>query len=1243
MPGLQRIILIDTHLPGRVELKLEGHTNICGTNASGKTTLQRLIPVFYGESPSRVVPSTRDSFERWYLPRDSSFIIYEYLQHDDDPCQLVLSSNGTGVQYRLVAKPFEMDDYLFETAPGEFAMQTAKEMYRYFKRQNVLVSGLLNNKAFRGVLQNDRTLINTCPDSRELLGYARAFSLCGSGQHMRHIEKLAKAVHSKEGKMETIKAMIGAILEEDGVQPPASSLKPGQVEAWIKECHLIQEFDAIRPEFGKLQETEQQLQQTETRLSAINIQISQDLAILAASLVKLRDQLEGLLAENKVADARWNTLRDELNQQISEARADCEKYEKDLQQIEEEYDNWQSQDIDTLAQNVQKLPQWLDEQQTLTGRYQLLTEKHQDIESAFNRRMAEVSERLSEQQSELGQAQLAETERKSGLKSDEQMALQKIQSECQAESHTLKQDYAAQRSELKVQEADAKARLQNAGFTEFEQSQIELQDASIKEAGQQEDSCRDALRQANKRLQDTKTSRASINDELTGLRQQYQRQEQEIKRIEALLYPGHNALLEYLRAEMPDWTQHIGKVIKPELLKRTDLKPHFEAGNHDLFGLQLDLNALELPDVAQSETQLRQSLEVAQEALSQLSEQQSEVELRLSKASETVRDLDMAIAKQQAQLNTAEASRKRAQQDKEQLLLEYQQALSERKQSSRTGLDKVQQKLQKLQAQEGLALEDLAQRQTQQEMEQKFHWQQLIDASDEKIQQFRLQMDSAKRQAQEDKAACEQYLADEMAKRGVDVDEIGSLKKQLETLKKDIHYTENNRNKVQDYQRWLNNVFNGQKLQRQQQLTQAKKEHADAERQLQQEQQHYHQQRQSRKEKQTLAEQQLNTQTEQQEQAKRIAKALHKLPLPKVKDADALGMAGNVAQRISEGDELLQARSQLNEVVRNKVEQFDRLIAAQSGTGLSDIWEHAREACAYQSADVEGAMGLQVDYRRLVSHLDQLLNEVVPQKLNGLKEQGRIFGADLTQYFHVLADIDKRILGQSKRITHEVGEELFLDGVSDSAVKIRSKITELEFWPELTRFNTLYEKWLAAGAQQLPDEEYGASMRQVLDILGRAALSGGISRLLDIELRLKEGNSDLVIRTDRQLNESSSHGMAYLILCKFLLAFTRLLRGHANAIVHWPIDELGTLHHNNVKKIFDACEKNNIHVLGAFPNPDSEVLNLFNNRYIIDKAKRRLQVVQPKASAISERLQQRRTKNALRINPENTTTEEAGI
>ena len=128
-----------------------------------------------------------------------------------------------------------------------------------------------------------------------------------------------------------------------------------------------------------------------------------------------------------------------------------------------------------------------------------------------------------------------------------------------------------------------------------------------------------------------------------------------------------------------------------------------------------------------------------------------------------------------------------------------------------------------------------------------------------------------------------------------------------------------------------------------------------------------------------------------------------------------------------------------------------------------------------------------------------------------------------------------------------------------------------------------------------------------------------------LELHLNEGGSDLVIKNDRQLLESSSHGMAYLILCKFLLAFTRLLRNQANIHIHWPIDEIGTLAYHNVEKLFKACDTNNIHILGAFPNPESDVLMLFKHRYLIDKQKQHLEKIEPKLSRIAERLQQNNT------------------
>ena len=74
------------------------------------------------------------------------------------------------------------------------------------------------------------------------------------------------------------------------------------------------------------------------------------------------------------------------------------------------------------------------------------------------------------------------------------------------------------------------------------------------------------------------------------------------------------------------------------------------------------------------------------------------------------------------------------------------------------------------------------------------------------------------------------------------------------------------------------------------------------------------------------------------------------------------------------------------------------LLAGKSGSSLTETWERGREECTLVSE--RGVPTL--DYRRLVPILAQLLNELVPQSIKGLLEQGRIFGKDLFDYFDAL-------------------------------------------------------------------------------------------------------------------------------------------------------------------------------------------------------------------------------------------------
>ncbi|QPG04803.1 ATP-binding protein [Salinimonas marina] len=1225
MAGLKRIILIDTHLPGIVELKLEGHTNICGTNASGKTTLQRLIPVFYGEYPSRVVPATRDSFERWYLPRTSSFIIYEYTRADGQLCQAVLSSTGNGVNYRFIGKAFELEDYLVSQKKGKYTSLSSTEIARNMKRNNVLVTSQLNTKDFRAILQNDHSVLNHSSNARELLGYSRSFSLCARQTHIRHMEKLAKAVHSKEGKMETIKAMIAAILEEDGVQPPTSGLSRQRVDDWIRECHLIKQFERIRPEFARLEQADLALSDTESGLAELAACFETDISVLDARVENTKADLKDNEFAKKQCETEWHSQRDTLNQTLSGARADVEKYSSELETVEQEYEHWQQQNIDQLKDDVASLGQWQNELTTVSNRYNLLTEQHQDVESAYSRQLAEQGERLAATLEELAQNRQQTAEKYAEQQQRERDGLHDLKQQFAEQLQKLNDDTQQRLSSLKVSHAELNATVTNTGFNEFEQSQLDLMDAAVKEATINEDAARSEYRSAQQAHHKAVQHRSQVDKQLERLRLQYAEQEKVIAGVQQLLYPGEGSLLEFLHKNVDRWETTVGKIIRPELLERTDLAPGLVADsehheNH-IFGMRLATEALDTPEYAHSEQQLQQQLQSGQAQLTVIHEQQNEQESLLAQANEAVRHCELTLSKQDNAVRSAESTRKRTQQDRESLQSEYQQALSQRRTKIKAQLASNEQAQQKIQSQFQQERDKVKQQQGETQSEHSFHWQQLLSDINTRLTQIDSEIRQAKTMAASERQELEGWLSNELNQRGVDVDEIGQLKKRQKALKSKIQQTESQRHLVADFERWYQHTFITQKVSWQSALSDARKQLAEAERSLASKLALYREQRDQYQQQYEQLEAALHTASDQQEKVRNLNKTLGRLNLPKHQVSETLKQDElSISQRVSRVQELLQQRETLVADVKNYIERFDQLIAAQAGTGLSDTWERAREECA-----TTNAQGIKsIDHRRMVAHLAQLLNVIVPQKLQGLKEQGRIFGADLTQYYFVLADIDKRIVSQSRRISQEVDGELFLDGVSDSAVKIRSRISELEFWPELKQFREHYEAWIDDGSAQLPAEEYGQSMRKVLDILGRAALGGGISKLLDIELHLREGNSDLVIRTDRQLNESSSHGMAYMILCKFLLAFTRLLRGDENTVVHWPIDELGTLHQSNVKKIFDACHNNNISVVGAFPNPESEVLSLFENRYLIDKVSRQLQVVQPKTNAISSRIAARR-------------------
>jgi len=121
----------------------------------------------------------------------------------------------------------------------------------------------------------------------------------------------------------------------------------------------------------------------------------------------------------------------------------------------------------------------------------------------------------------------------------------------------------------------------------------------------------------------------------------------------------------------------------------------------------LELANIPQPDYAESEHELKTRLEQAQEKLTELTHEQNKAESALADANRILREQELEQAKLATELNNAELTRKRAQQDKDTALQEFHVAVQERKQQYNKKLSVLKAEIQKLDAQKQQAIEEL--------------------------------------------------------------------------------------------------------------------------------------------------------------------------------------------------------------------------------------------------------------------------------------------------------------------------------------------------------------------------------------------------------------------------------------------------------------------------------------------------------------------------------------------------------
>jgi hypothetical protein len=1227
MPGLKRIILINCHLPGFVELDVSGHSNICGTNASGKTTLQRLIPVFYGELPSKVVPKTRKKFDDFYLPHANSYLIYEYQREDGQNCQVVLTRKGSdGVQYRFVEAPYHQEQILVVTEQGDrqgnlqgnVQAMLPEQWVKQLRQLGIHFSHKIQaTSEFRSIIQNDASVgRGDGRESTKLRQLASRYSLVSNQHRIRHMEKLVSAVHAKEGKMDTLRTMLAAIFEEDGLVQPTTTVKNTKAREWITQMRQTMRLQAMQNEYQKIQAQTEKLNTIENQLLQLKPVLEKDLQSLVTQKADAQQQRSQIKSQQNTQKESFEHAEGVLNSRVSEAAESLKAKSSRLDHIQQQYEKYQDSDIDQLQKDMDALPLKREEYEQKLEQYNLLIEQHKDLQSQLDQQKFKLSESL-ERLSRKNQAQVKTiSQQKEAMRNTHSQKEVDLRGRFEQRKELQAKEFDQQLLDIERSIVRYEHQAQQASPTEQEIENGALADKRLELAQRAWQQSSGAKKQAENTYQQLRIKRDEADKVLHHARQNTRQARERLQQLDLQLSPEQDSLRQFLRDNKPGWEQSIGKLINEPLLNEKGLSPHIipeisEAAANSFLGVQLNLAVIEAPDYAQDETALTLSLELTKKHLLAAEKHQKQAESELDECHREAELHREIVAQQNRAFEQAEQESDYARTAKQRFAGELKAALEKRKQHAKQILQQRLEEKQQILAQKQSAIDLLKSDFEEQLLEFKTGWQGELALLDEQIEELERQVDYKRQQNREQIKQLEDAFNQELANQDIDPNTLRELKLQIETLKIHLQSVTARRDELNEYKTFMQTDW----LQQRPVLLEQEAELKALAQQLLQQQTTLGSQYQTKRAELSslllAVDKSLSGFSSLMTEIEPMVRQLSQVALSfNSTDQQHINL-GDQAERINRCTEALESRSRGEKKLKESLTEFEATLGKDAGKDFLDTMLQAFEVLD-EDANVRQRLPI---LQRLLSILESRQRQIV--------EQGETIGGDLNKFFTVFSDINRKIAQQSKRLTDEVSDDLSLDGIARSEVKIISTVDELNFWSPLKRFAQQYNKWNTSD-DFLPSEAYLDNLADVVEVLPNDA-NYSIESLLRLELHLNEGGSDLVIKNDRQLLESSSHGMAYLILCKFLLAFTRLLRNQANIHIHWPIDEIGTLAYHNVEKLFKACDDNHIHILGAFPNPESDVLMLFKHRYLIDKQKQHLEKIEPKLSRIAERLQQNKT------------------
>jgi hypothetical protein len=1190
---LLRLILIDSYSPGRVvEFPVAGGAVLTGRNGRGKTTLLQLVPIFYGESPARIVgtETNRLDFNGYYLPRLTSYICFEY-QRREHCCLVVLhvAEQGGERRYRFVRSPYRPDLFLL---PDGCNILTSPDLRRHFKLKGVIHSeAIASVSEYRAIIQG-RT--GSGKGGQRQRALAADYACVGAGHHLTHIEKIVSGMFLRRTDFQDLQRMVVSCIADNEAEI-ALTAERRKIASWPDHYTA---YTRAMEESGRTAaalEAEARLGAVEAELSRIHARVLRLATHQEAAADENRRQRAQQTAEAEREEQAHRQCAEQVRIRQEVAVREARDQESRAAALDEQQADWLRRDLPAKADLLAREPELRESLGELQRRREALLGEQERIALRYERLLNDLDGRHT-------RAETAAALGRTTLFQGYEPRLAALDAETRADLGALREGQAVERQAIDTRLQETRERkgecTQLVRFPQPDPALVALRDAKLAAVAELRgvlETAEGALRDGQAALEQAKGAHQVQEERLRRLCRQAEDLE---SRRETRLFqknPGEDTLLYYLRTRRPDWVFDIAKVLREDLLVRTDLSPEPVETLPALYGVGLDLTPVEA-HLAADEEGLRRELAEIEQQRSALANERNQAEQDLGACERARRQADERLGVLRAERQKAETRLQSVQAEARSAVRAVEQSQQEAGEGARARLAELDRELIGLQTdrraldeRHRAALKTREDRHARDRRALEHERAEALSGHDQ------AQAERRARHAAE-RAAIETERDQALGAAGVDTATLSRLEQEAAAVQAQLARIDAARGEVGQWHLWQANDWPRRET-HVRAATAARTEESAARAELAAEERRW----QARAAELDAVRQRLDREHERLERDLAAIRtrldAFRQWPPDPEVQTGPYDPAWTLAALAEQANAIQAEAAGLVRTITRLVERIKGGFIVQRDTPPDQFYETHRAALG---PDAPARVWLPV----FKGWFDQ---EHDSYRRTLAVEANQIAGAIVA--FHRDMDAFHRKVAQFNReLQHSLDENLGFESVSRVTVEVKSAIHDLQYWKPIAEMAEEHRAWLRLEGQDLPPPEFANTLRALLDHWEiREGIRAALPSLIRIEGSVVENGQTRTFRKAADLERVSSNGLSYLILCVIFIAFINRIRRQASVEVVWALDELKDLDIGNIEALLGILRHNAITLVSAFPDPDAEVLALFRHRFSVEEGRRLLE------------------------------------